>query len=336
MQATGKPDSGIALLKRAVALGEADAGSTQQLGLTNSLAEVLRLSGRTREAVPYFKRILVDLETMGYDETEAFPNVINFLATSLVDVGEFAELDSTLRRFIGDRERAHGEGRVPTLLAFLHARNQLRLGALDSADVWLARAVRDTSQGAGQFAHFLPATTADLRLEQSRLADARVAASQLPADRRGQRATAAMLRARLRRAEGDARGAAALLEKEMGVLLSDGQPGLTLFALPLITAAEWRLAGGDAAGADSIAQLARTAAAIDSVALTRSALVGRAELLRARALRARATVPDARAAAARAVTALGNGYGPRHPWTLAARSLADSLVAGVTGPSGTR
>jgi len=122
----------------------------------------------------------------------------------------------------------------------------------------------------------------------------------------------------------------------MRVLLTDGQPSLTLFALPLITAAEWRLVGGDAAGADSIAQLARTAAAIDSVALGRSALAGRAELLRARALRARAQDRDARAAAERAITALAIGYGRDHPWTRAARALADSLGNGATGPSGTR
>ena len=52
LQATGSPDSGVALLKRAVAIGERDAPSQQQLALTNSLAEVLRLSGRTRGAVP--------------------------------------------------------------------------------------------------------------------------------------------------------------------------------------------------------------------------------------------------------------------------------------------
>jgi serine/threonine-protein kinase len=325
LQATGKPDSGIALLKRAVALGEADGASSQQLGLTNSLAEVLRLSGRTREAVPYFTRILSDLEALGYAETEAFPNVVNFLATSLVDLGEFAAVDSAVRRYIREREAMHGKGRVPTLLAFLHARSHLRLGTIDSADVWLARAMRDTTQGAGQFEAYLSGVLADLRLSQSRLPEARQAVAKLPDDRRGQRATAAMLRARLRRAEGDARGASELLEREVGVLMNDGQQRLTLFALPLITAGEWRLADGDAQRADSIARLARTAAAIDSLALTRSALAGRAELLSAQALRARGDPMGAREAARRAITALANGYGAEHRWTRTARLLADSL-----------
>ena len=115
----------------------------------------------------------------------------------------------------------HGEGRVPTLLAFLYGRTSSarrdRLGR-----VWIARAVRDTTQGADNSRPFIAAALAELRLDQSRLAEARAAAGRLPADRRGQRATAAMLRGRLRRAEGDARGASALLERELGALLADG------------------------------------------------------------------------------------------------------------------
>jgi hypothetical protein len=186
--------------------------------------------------------------------------------------------------------------------------------------------MRDTTQGAGQFEAYLALTLAELRLEQSRLADARVAAAQLPAVRRGQRATTAMLRARLRRADGDARGASTFLERELGTVWNDGQQRLTLFALPLVTAGEWRLADGDARGADSLAVLGRTAAAVDSLALVRSALAGRAELLRARALRAGGRIPEARQAAERAVTALANGYGPDRPWTRAARALVDSLA----------
>ena len=326
LQATGKPDSGIALLKRAVAIGEDEPGSTEQLGRTNSLAELLRLSGRIRDAVPYFRRILGDLEALGYGETDAFPNVVNFLSTSLTDLGELAVLDSTIRGYIRPREAAYGAGRVPTLLAFIYARAKLRLGEIDSADVWLTRAMRDTTQGAGQFENYLASTLTELRLDQSRLAEARVVAAQLPAVRRGQRATAAMLRARLQRAEGDARGASAFLERELGTVWNDGQQRLTLFALPLVTAGEWRLAAGDARGADSLALLARTAAAVDSFALVRSALAGRAELLRAHALRAEGRAPDARQAAERAATALGNGYGPDHRWTRAARALADSLA----------
>jgi serine/threonine-protein kinase len=325
LQATGKPDSGIALLRHALTLGDEDPGNTQGIGLTNSLAELMRLSGRTRDAVPYFRQILVQLDTLGYGNTESFPNVVNFLATALVDLGEFAAYDSTIRGYIRAREAVNGPGRVPTLYAFLHARGQLRLGAIDSADVWLARALRDTTQGAGQFESFLAQAVTDLRLEQSRLAEAKAAAAGLPTNRRGQRTIAAMLRARLQRAQGDTRGASRLLEQTLDSVWNDGGQRLTAFALPLITAGEWRLAASDAAGADSLAQLARTAAAIDSIALTHSALAGRAELLRAQALRARGDASAAREATVRAIVALSNGYGPAHAWTHRAQALADSL-----------
>jgi tetratricopeptide (TPR) repeat protein len=325
LQATGKPDSGIALLRHALTLGDDDPGNTQGIGLRNSLAELMRLSGRTRDAVPYFQEILVQLETLGYGNTESFPNVVNFLATSLVDLGEFAAYDSTIRGYIRAREAVNGVGRVPTLYAFLHARGHLRLGAIDSADIWLTRALRDTTQGAGQFESSLAQAITDLRLEQSRLAEAKAAAAQLPTNRRGQRTIAAMLRARLQRAQGDARGASTLLEQTLDTVWKDGGQRLTAFALPFVVAGDWRLAAGDAAGADSLAQLARTAAAIDSIALTHSALAGRAELLRAQALRARQENAKAREAAVRAVVALSNGYGAKHAWTVRAQALADSL-----------
>ncbi len=327
LQATGRPDSGITLLERALALAGAGQSGEQRLTLTHSLAEVLRLSGRTREAVPYFRRVLADLEALGYGDTESFPNVVGSLWASLVDLGELAALDSTLRGFIRAREAVYGVGRVPTVLAFQYGRAKLRLGAVDSADLWIARAMRDTSQSEATFRAYLAAALVELRLEQGRLAEARAAAGRLPDDRRGQRAIAALLRARLRRAEGDPLGASALLERELRTLLTDGQPSLTLFALPLVTAGEWRLTRDDARGADSLALLARRAAAIDSLALVRSALAGRAELLRARALRDRGRLPEARAAAAQAATAFTIGCGREHAWTQAARALVDSLTS---------
>lgn len=134
-----------------------------------------------------------------------------------------------------------------------------------------------------------------------------------------------MLQARLRRVGGDAAGASRMLEEELTKLEDDTLPKLALFTLPLVTAGEWRLARGDAHGADSIARLARSAAAVDSLALTRSALVGRSELLLARALAANRQLEEARKAAERAVVALDNGYGTDNGWTRTARELVDSL-----------
>jgi serine/threonine-protein kinase len=324
LQATGKADSGIVLLRRAAAMADADSSGTRRLAAANALAEVLRLSGRTREAVPQFRRILAELDATGFGDTEAFPNVVGFFSASLAELGEFAALDSSLAGYVRDRERSGG-GQVSSALALLYGLGKLRLGAIDSADRWIGRALRDPTQGAGTMAIYLAQTLAWLRIEQGRLAEAKGAVDELPARARGQRATSMMIRARYLHARGDAPGAASLLERELGTLLNDGKPRLTMFALPLVTAGEWRLERGDARGADSLARLARETAAIDSMALERSALVGRAELLRTRSLQSLGDRATARQTAARAVTALGNGYGAGHPWTLAAKTIMESL-----------
>jgi hypothetical protein len=95
--------------------------------------------------------------------------------------------------------------------------------------------------------------------------------------------------------------------------------------MPYVTAAEWRLAAGDARGADSLALLGRAAAAVDSLALQRSAYVGRAELVHARAQLALGDHAAAQQAAERAVVVLGHGYGPVSVHTARARALRDSI-----------
>ncbi len=88
MQAAGNPDSGVVLMRQAVALLEAG-GGTRLLSGMSALAELLRLSGRQREAVPYQRRVLSELAAAGYGETEAFPNVVSQLERSLSELGEF-------------------------------------------------------------------------------------------------------------------------------------------------------------------------------------------------------------------------------------------------------
>jgi hypothetical protein len=326
LQATGRGDSAVALLRRAAALVEHDSADTDRLRVYNALSEVLRLTGRTREALPYLRYHLAQVERTGRDETEELSNVASFLERSLSELGEFAAADSALGALVRARERVHGTERVPTSLAFLYGQNKLRLGALDSADVWIARVLRDTTSDAGAMSVWLPVALAQLRLDQGRPADARDHVARLASGPRGRRATRAMLRARLRRADGDASGAAALLEGELATIYREPGALLSQFAPPLVTAGDWRLGAGDARGADSLARLARRAAALDSLALSRSAHAGRADLLLARALRARGDVPAAREAARRAGVALANGYGSANAWTLAARALADSLA----------
>jgi hypothetical protein len=98
-----------------------------------------------------------------------------------------------------------------------------------------------------------------------------------------------------------------------------------VFALPYVTAGEWRLARGDPRTADSLALRARVIMSADPLGHRRSAQVGRAELLRARARVALGDLSGARDAASRAIMALSGGYGQTNRWTREARALADSL-----------
>lgn len=325
-QASGTNDSAVIALGRAVQLSVGQLSGTRHLSLLSAFTEVLRLSGRPRAAIPHQERILSELENSGYSETDMFPNAVAFLERSLADLGEFAAVDSALEGLIRARESLGGTAQVPTLLAFLYGQNKGRLGELDSAETWIGPAIRETTGDAStQLSVWVPTALTQLRLDQGRVADARLAIARLASGTRGRRAAGAMLRARLSYMEGNHASALQLLESELGALYRDGQKPIQLFTVPLVTLGNWRLSAGDARGADSLARLARDAAALDSQALSQSGLVGRSELLLARALMAQGDTPAARQAAERATRALSNGYGPKNQWTQAALSLLDSL-----------
>ena len=132
----------------------------------------------------------------------------------------------------------------------------------------------------------------------------------LPSGTFTRRANAAWFSAWLRYAQGDRAGAAMSLEDSLRVLKGDDVKPKPALGMPYVTAAEWRLAAGDARAADSLALLGRSAAAIDSLALQRSAYAGRAELVHARARLALGDRAGAKAAADSAAVALAHGYSP--------------------------
>jgi len=322
--ASGRPDSAIHLLRRAVELTpEPDA--MQGLESRNDLASALRAAGRTREATRVQQGILFQLDSSGYTDTDIYPPVLAFLASALAELGEFRGLDSIAGAFIRGSQATYGRGAVDGRIAAIYGINKLRMGDIDSAAAWLAAAVRDTSQTARLVtAMWLPPAQTQLYLEQGRLADARRAAAALARDTPTRRITAAWLRARLRRAEGGAAGARVMLDSALVAEAAAAKPAPPL-VYALLTAAEWRQQDGDVRGADSLAGLAIRAAGLDSLALSRSAHVGRAELVRARTAAARGDSAAAAQAARRAAAALANGFGPGHPLTLEAEVLRDSL-----------
>jgi serine/threonine-protein kinase len=322
--ATGRPDSAIHLLRRAVQLTP-DPAALQGLESRNDLAGALRSAGRTREAARVQQDILFRMDSSGYAPTDIYPTVLGFLAAALAELGEFRALDSITGTYIRGLEATYGGGAVVGRVAALYGITKLRKGDLDSAAAWLDAAVRDTSESARSVTGmWLPPARMQLLLEQGRLAEARKAVAALATDTPSRRIGAVWLRARLRWAEGDPAGARAMLDSALAAESAGGKPAPYL-VYALLTAAEWRLHDGDFHEADSLARVVIDAAGLDSLALSRSAHVGRAELVRARAAAAGGDSAAAVAAARRAATALTNGFGPANRQTVEARGLRDSL-----------
>jgi hypothetical protein len=288
----------------------------------NELAQALRAAGRTREATAIMYSIIAELSTTGFLGTSILPNAVSFLTSALFELGEIAAVDSV----VGDvmrRQAERGEN-SSSLLHFLYGLAKLRKGDLDSADTWLGRSVRDTTEGT-ELSSYLPPALTQLRLEQGRLADARRSFNELPSGTATRRVNRAWFAAWLRYAAGDARGAMTMLEDSARVLRGDGPRPRPQLAAPLTMAAEWRLTSGNARLAYSLALVAVEAAAIDSLARTRSAWLGRAELTRARVFLALRDSTSAGAAANRAAVAMTNGLGSSNGRARAARALRDSL-----------
>jgi hypothetical protein len=291
-----------------------------------SLAAALRAAGRTREATAYQRLTLVELEAIGYGPTDIFANVVSTTTSALFELGELAAVDSLVSSVIRSQlaQGAHSSGVLYSLTGLA----RLRMGELDSAAGLFARAQRDSTEGAGGLASYLPPAMTQLYLEQGRPVEARQSLVVLPKGTFVRRVNRAWFTAWTRYLEGDVRGATTMLEDSLAAIKGEGPRPPPSLAMPFVTAAEWRLAAGDARAADSLARLGRDAAAVDSLALDRSAYVGRAELVHARALAALGVAAHARQAAERAAIAMSNGYGPRNARTLRAIAFRDSLAAG--------
>ena len=322
LAATGDADSAIALLREAVTL----AGSNGPLTLEslNNLATALRAAGHTREATRYQQRILLELDSTGYAETDIYPSVLSFLSGAMAELGEFQSFDSIARTYVGREEAVHGTGVIEGSVATIYGFNKLRMGQLDSASRWLDVAARDTGDAALANVGWLPPAVTQLLVEQGRIAEARRESTKLPTDSPARLLTRALLRARMRRAEGDATGAWMALDSALRADVKLPKPK-SYQVYPLLTAADWRWSDGHPRDADSLAQLAIAAAALDTLTWTRSAHVGRANLIRARVAAGAGDSAAALQAVSGASQALENGFGSDHRLTREARAFRDSL-----------
>ena len=318
LTATGSPDSAVDLHRRAVALG---AGGLSSL---NHLADALRAAGRSREATGYQRRILLELDSAGYAESSMYTGVFGFLSAAMAELGEFRAFDSVAGILVRRLEAVHGPRMIPGNVATLYGIAKLRMGELDSASVWLGVAAGDTAASELVRLGWLPPAVTQLLVEQGRIAEARREVANLPDDSPYRRMNRVLLGARIRRAEGDAAGAAAALDSALLAAVEPPDPAPYL-AYALLKAADWRWRDGRGREADSLAALAIAATGLDSLALLGSAHVGQAELVRARVAAAAGNRAAAGRAAGRAASALANGFGSGHRLAGEARALRDSL-----------
>jgi serine/threonine-protein kinase len=322
--AEGRPEEGVAAMRRALAEAERAPDQSNRDQALSMLAEALRATGNTREAARLHRRILAGLDSSGYLDADAMESMAGFVTSEMSELGELAEVDSLLAGLLRRQEEVLGPNRTTAVLGFLHGQALARLGRLDSADVWMSRVSMPSE---GPLKVWLPTALVQLRLDQGRAADARAALASIPGDTPTRLVNRALASARLRRMAGDSAGATAVLDSAIRTIPPGSRPPAYFTSL-LLTAAEWRLEGGTAepAAADSLAQLGRKAAAVDSLALERSAHVARAELALARARLALGDRAGAGAAAERARIASAVGNGAAHPRTVAATALRDSLT----------
>ena len=323
--AEGKPDEAIPVFERAVELTERAQENGLRLPLLIDLSSALRAVGRTREAAEYQRLVVMDREAAGFGGTLVLPSILGYLTASLYELGEVAAVDSIARTAYAAEMRLPG-GRSSSFVTFSIGLAGLRLGQLDTAEVWIMRALRDTTEDAGGLSAYIPPAITQLRIEQGRIAEARRSLSDLPSGTLIRRVNRAWFTARVRHADGDVRGAMTMLEDSLRTIAGSAPKPPPALAMPIVTAAEWRLAAGDAQAADSLATLARTAAAVDSLALQRSGYVGRAELVRAQARKALGDASAAQSAADRAIVALASGYGPAHRYVTDARAFRATLI----------
>ena len=328
--AEGQPDSGLVALRRAAAAARSTPGEPRLLQILNDMARALRALGRTREGAGYQHQVLAELDSAGFAGSEVLSNVSMFLVSSLNELGELTAIDSVLHALVSERREVLGQDGEGSPLAFLYGFGKLRLGQLDSADYWIARSVRDTTEGYG-IGRLVPPILAQLRLEQHRSVEARSAIAALPTGTLTRRVNSAWLGAWLSREEGDPRAAGSLADS-IRVLSADGLK--PVLVLPLLSVAEWRLSDAQFEAADSLALLARTAAAIDSIALSQSGWAGRAELIRARARAGLGDGPVALDAAEHAVVAIDHAFGSRSRLAAEAHAVRDSLTRAVRARSG--
>jgi len=328
-----KPDS-AAQLYRAIAARSLAAGDTANLdyaNILNDVARALHMAKRDRESVGILMHV-ADLQRKGFGPDPLDQAVLLYnISAAYASLGEYRPAREWLAKRVALIPTVDSAPQPAEFAAYAYGSVLYRLAELDSAELWLTRALTRPELLSVRWA--LPAhyMLARIALARGRTDDARrqvaIADSIYPKASKLVDAPAHGVAYRIATIGAGARpGFAATVS---GMLDSIGyKPTSTgqWFIDPLLEGATRLVAAGAYDVATRYAEHAARIAAVDSMTYRQSGIVGQAEAVEARAALGRGDSAQARALLARAVPPLTYGLGARHPATLAAVALRDSIA----------
>jgi eukaryotic-like serine/threonine-protein kinase len=328
-----RPDS-AAQLYRAVAARMVAAGDTvdqNYASILNDVGRALNLAHRDRESLQIVMHV-ADLERNGFEPDPLSQAILMYNVSAVyAALGEYRTARDWLAKRVALFPSVDSAPQQAEFVAYAYGSILYRLAELDSAELWLGRALTRPELLFPRFVLPTHYMLARIALDKGHVAEAKrhvaLAESLLlkpkhvpdaPADRAAFRIESMELREPLP-------AAAASIERTLD---SAGyKPGATKPSLidPLLEAATRLVAAGSYDGARRYAEDAARIAGIDSITYRQSGIIGGADLLEARAALGRRDTAQARTLLARAVPPLTYGFGARHPSTLAAIALRDSI-----------
>ncbi len=335
--AAGQFDSAIVVTRQSVALLEAGGDTlTSNYGVAlNNLGMSQGMSGKTRDAARTFVRLATVMQRNGRENTEAMQVTAGNHIAALVELGELVTAREMLEREIARIGPSEKGAAVPLVLRYRGMQVYSRLKQSDSVVAQARRLITDPEAQNPRVQLEAYALLVDALLLTSNVPEARRVylamqpmlskAPPIPSIRVAAIGASASMTAR-------ADGAVAALDTLSKFVrsVSKREGGGDQFLLgAYLRASALALQSGNPAAALVQARLAKRAAAVDSLATTRSAGYGDALAAEARALAA-GHDPAAASAAQRALVPLRFGYGAGHPNLLQfERWIADTLGGGA-------
>jgi eukaryotic-like serine/threonine-protein kinase len=333
----GKTKEALTHAQKAVAIGRAtgDTLSHYHLGAINEVARGLHDDGNIRGSLEVTRKLIAVQESTGRGRTLASVVERYNEAALLSRLGEKRQASAALARAIELASGLNSEKRVPIYVTMLAGDLASDLGMPDSAVRTYRRALADTKKR-DDAAYRVRAlgSLVNVLLDQRRVSEAKLNLDELSSiAQEKQRWRHDLLSARLAYVRGDPSQAR---RKYLELLTDRGFPGRGIstayFSSLVLDGALMAWKSGDVAEAESLAVHARRLGQDEGQDDARSGTLGYAGLIIARARLQHADTGAAREILRKSVVSLESGYGPRHPRTLEASALFDTL-GGSAAPS---